>query len=57
MYIEKDVTASIDNKAIMQRFQNIKICEKENKKLHVFEPFFCDVNMYSSFIFINFFLI
>ena len=48
MYIEKDVAASIDNKVIIQQFQNIKTCErkfKNFKNLSVFFFFFLgDVN-------------
>ena len=29
VYIEKDVTCSIDNKTTMQRFQNMKTCRRQ----------------------------
>ena len=35
MYIEKDVAASIDNKVVIQQFQNIKTCERKFKKLQL----------------------
>ena len=47
MYIEKDVAVSIDNKVIIQQFQNIKTCERKFKNfkyLSVFFFFLGDVN-------------
>ena len=29
VYIKRDVTFSIDNETIMQRFQNMKTCKKQ----------------------------
>ena len=39
-YIEKDVAASIDNKVIIQQFQNIKTCERKFKNFKYLSFFF-----------------
>ena len=46
MYIEKDVVVSIDNKVIIQQFQNIKTCERKFKNFKNLSVFFFwgDVN-------------
>ena len=38
--IEKDVAASIDNKVIVQQFQNIKTCERKFKNFKYLSVFF-----------------
>ena len=52
MYIEKDVAASIDNKVIIQQFQNIKTCERKFKNFRYLSLFFCDVNTYIQVLFL-----
>ena len=41
--IEKDVAASIDNKVIVQQFQNIKTCERKFKNFKNLSVFFFGV--------------
>ena len=52
MYIEKDVVVSIDSKTIIQRFQNIKTCERKIKNFMYLSLFFCDVNIYIQVLFL-----
>ena len=53
MYIEKDVAASIDSKTIIQRFQNIKTCERKIKNFMYLSVFFGDVNAYFQVLFLS----
>ena len=51
VYIEKDVACSIDNKTIMQRFQNMKTRRRQLQNLCICVFFYCCCCQYINFFY------